>query len=142
MSNILSLKSLAPEHASLGLQAAIVGLSLLQYAFPVPTPSNDHKNTEKLKLALIDTTQQALVLIPALTALASRGADAYKYLTFGLILWATGYLFKLWSDTFDGATPKTKKNALVVENIGDSLLKLATGYYVGAFVCFIKTGRR
>jgi hypothetical protein len=139
MSNILSLKSLAPEHASLGLQAVIVGLSLLQYVFPVPTGSNDHKNTEKLKQALIDTTNQALVLIPALTALASRGADAYKYLTFGLVLWATGYLVKLAAGSY---TNHTTKNFHAVDTLGDNLLKLATGYYVGAFVCFIKAGRR
>jgi hypothetical protein len=137
----LSLKSLAPEHASLGLQAVIVGLAALQYAFPVPDAGNDHRNTEKLKAAIVDTTQNALVLIPALTALTSRGADAYKYLVFGLILWGSGYLIKMWSDTFDSATPKTKKDALALENVGDSLLKLSTGYYVGAFVCFIKTRR-
>lgn len=139
MSNILSLKSLAPEHASLGLQTLIVGLSLTQYLFPVPSTGNNHKNTEKLKAALIDTTNNALVFIPALTALASRGADAYKYLTFGLVLWALGYLVDIWGGSF---TDQTTKNAQAVDTLGKNLLKLATGYFVGAFVCFIKTGRR
>lgn len=139
MSNILSLKSLAPEHASLGLQAVIIGLSLLQYVFPIPVSGNDHKNTEKLRVALSDTTDQALVFIPALTALASRGADAYKYLTFGLILWSVGYLVELSAGSY---TDHTTKNYKAVNKLGQDLLKLATGYFVGAFVCFIKTGRR
>jgi hypothetical protein len=139
MSNILSLKSLAPEHASLGLQAAIIGLSLLQYAFPKVTAGNDHKNMEKLKTALIDTTNQALVLIPALTALASRGADAYKYLTFGLILWIAGYVTKLAAGSY---IDHDTNNYHVVDTLGENLLKLSTGYYVASFVCFIKTGRR
>jgi hypothetical protein len=145
MSGLLDFSRYGTETASVGIQALVIGICLLQYTLPVPvsgatTGPNAKLNWQKIRNIIDVSTTSALQLLPPLTALVSRGSQAGNYFSVGVGIWLVGVGVTALAPPVNISVHTRAQNATA--KLGSSLTTLGAAYMVGAFVCFAKNAKR
>ena len=122
--------------------ANVAAITLVCLAFLIPGTAAESKNWYKLKNLVIDVGDQALFLLPALSALVLPDVKPSYFLMAGAGVWLTGVgISAAAGNGCDSAAPGDDgctKLQYATYKLGSALQKTGTSLGVGALLAYVK----
>jgi len=136
MSDILPMgPEMMPVYYALGVALAVYCL-----AFTLPGTSTTHLNWNHIENVLINSSNQALQLIPALSAVVIPSTSPYTYAAIGLTLWFLGLGVTNIPAPGCRAVPTTcTKTDKAVLNLGIGFQTAGVSFLAGSLVAYMKS---